>query len=163
MEVMKSGKVMQTNLRRFCTFRISDRLYGVDILDVKEINTETNFTPIFHAPKQIRGYLNIRGQIYLIIDLRRVFGFEEKAVDSTTRVLLFMPSLGEPLGIMVDMLDDVVTIDDSQIENRRKKNRDEDFENDRRSTDVGEGVYKLDDELLIILHAKKIVNTVNNF
>ena len=161
MEAMKPEKAANPDLRRICTFRISGRLYGVDILDVKEINTEINFTPIFHAPKQIKGYLNIRGQIYLILDLRKVFGFEDKEVDQNTRVLLFMPSIGEALGIMVDMLDEVITIDNNQIENRRRKKQGKNFGNNRRRTDIGEGVCKLENELLIVLNAKKLFNAVN--
>ena len=59
-----------SSMLRYCTFRLSGRLYGVDIEDVKEINTEVNFTPIFHASREIKGYINIRGQIYLLLDLR---------------------------------------------------------------------------------------------
>ena len=152
----------QKVIRRFCTFRLSGRLYGVDIQDVKEINTEISSTPIFHAPKEIRGYINVRGQVYLLLDLRMIFGFEEKEVDHESRVILFMPAVGDPCGILVDKIDDVVTVDDNLIENRRK-GKDEHDGLERRSSDVGEGVCKLKDELLIILNARKLFNAIKRF
>jgi chemotaxis signal transduction protein len=152
----------ETGARRFCTFRLSGRLYGVDIHDVKEINTETSTTPIFHAPPEIRGYINIRGQVYLLLDLRKIFGFSEKEIDSDSRVVLFMPELGDPCGILVDSIEDVVNVDASSIENRRK-NQDDHEGSDRRGIDVGEGVCMLKDELLIVLNAGKLFRSLGNF
>lgn len=151
----------KTITRRFCTFRLSGRLYGVSIQDVKEINTETNYTPIFHAPGEIRGYINIRGQVYLLLDLRKIFGFEEKEIDKNNCVVLFMPEVGDPCGVLVDSIDDVVTVDIEDIENRRKKQGTHDG-SDRRGVDVGVGVCKLQDELLVILDAVKLLYSVSN-
>ena len=75
MQDTKQTRSEDTEMHRFCTFRLSDRLYGVNINDVKEINTEISYTPIFHATEEIKGYINIRGQIYLLLDLRKIFGF----------------------------------------------------------------------------------------
>jgi len=162
METASQQESVDNITRRFCTFRLSGRLYGVDIQDVKEINTEIKYTPIFHAPEKIKGYINIRGQVYLLLDLRKIFGFEEKEIDENSRVVLFMPAVGDPCGILVDSIDDVVTVDDKFIENRRQ-NQDDHEGSDRRGTDVGEGVCKLKDELLIILNAKKLFNSINRF
>lgn len=164
MKVQEASQIdtTETEARRFCTFRLSGRLYGVDIQDVKEINTETNTTPIHHAPKEIKGYINIRGQVYLLLDLRRIFGFQEKNIDKNSRVLLFIPELGDPSGILVDSIEDVVTVDENQIENRRK-NQDDHEGSDRRGFDVGEGVCMLKDELLIVLNAKKLFRSIKLF
>ena len=162
METTTDTKSSVATLNRYCTFRLAGRLYGFDIGDVKEINTEVRYTPIFHATREIKGYINIRGQVYLLIDLRRVFKFEEKEEDENTRVLLFMPEVGELCGILVDRIEDVVTVDDQLIENRRQSDGDTPGGNDRRGADVGIGVCKLDDELLIILSAAKLIQVVTN-
>ena len=69
-----SGLPMKTQ-RVFCTFRLDGHLYGVDVLDVKEVTTATTATPISHAPDEVMGLVNIRGQIYLALDLRRLLGW----------------------------------------------------------------------------------------
>lgn len=149
-------------MHRYCTFRLSGRLYGVNIRDVKEINTETNITPIFHAPKEIKGYINIRGQIYLLYDLRAIFSLPEKQIDAASRVVLFMPEIGDLCGILVDSIEDVVTVDENQIENRRQQEREAPEGIERRSADIGEGVCKLQDELPIILNAGRLVQSAGS-
>lgn len=161
MQVTKQKKTAETSLRRYCSFRLAGRLYGVDIRDVKEINTETDSTPIFHATKEIRGYINIRGQIYLLLDLREIFGFPSKQIDESNRVVLFMAEVGELCGILVDSIEDVVTVDDSLIENRRQQEREVPEGIERRAADVGVGVCKLQNELLVLLDAGRLVQAVS--
>jgi len=161
MQATKQIKTTESSLRRYCSFRLSGRLYGVDIRDVKEINTETDFTPIFHATKEIKGYINIRGQIYLLLDLREIFGFPSKKIDEANRVVLFMADLGELCGVLVDSIEDVVTVDDGLIENRRQLDREVPEGIERRAADVGVGVCKLQNELLVLLDARRLVQAVN--
>jgi len=161
MQVTKQKKTTVAQMQRYCTFRLAGRLYGVDIHDVKEINTEVNYTPIFHASKEIKGYINIRGQIYLLLDLRAIFGFASKEVDESSRVVLFMPEIGQLCGILVDNIEDVVLVDENLIENRRQNERDAPEGVDRRAADVGEGVCKLEKELLIILNAGRLSHLVS--
>lgn len=160
MQTTKLAKNEDTVMHRFCTFRLSGRLYGVNIVDVKEINTEISYTPIYHSPEEIKGYINIRGQIYLLLDLRKIFGFEERKVTDLSRVVLFMPDIGEPCGVLVDSIEDVVSVNDKMIENRRKNEQKVPEGVDRRAADVGEGVCKLQDELLIILNARRLLESV---
>lgn len=161
MQVTKQKKTAETSLHRYCSFRLAGRLYGVDIRDVKEINTETDYTPIFHATKEIKGYINIRGQIYLLLDLREIFGFPSKQIDESSRVVLFMAEVGQLCGVLVDSIEDVVTVDDSLIENRRQQEREVPEGIERRAADVGIGVCKLQQELLILLDARRLVQTVS--
>ena len=160
MQATEKSKIDVSLLHRYCTFRLADRLYGVNIKDVKEINTEISFTPIFHAPNEIKGYINIRGQIYLLLDPRKIFGFPEREIDATSRVVLFMPHVGEPCGILVDSIEDVVAVNEKMIENRRQDEKIVPEGVERRAADVGEGVCKLEDELLIILNAERLLNSV---
>ncbi len=151
---------VETKKRQFCTFRIYGRLYGVDILDVKEINQKVDFTPIFHAPKEIKGNINIRGQIYLLLDLSLILGFESKPVDEISRVILFKSTIGESFGALVDSIDDIVTVDERQIENRRKKDHELPEGVERRGLDISEGVCKLEDELLVIVNSRSLLKSI---
>lgn len=102
--------------KQFCTFWLASHLYGVDILDVKEVNPEPGFTDVFHAPREVHGFVNIRGQIHLILNLRRILGLKEKPVDDKSRLVLFKPVVGESFGVLVDMIGDVVEVAESLIE-----------------------------------------------
>jgi chemotaxis signal transduction protein len=161
MEPIKKTK-KSSHKRQFCSFRVGGRLFGVNILDVKEVNTETGFTPIFHAPEEVRGYVNIRGQIHLILDLRMVMGFETRPVDEESRLVLFKPCVGDALGILVDRIGDVVTVDKIQIEDRRQADKGSPEGKDRRASDVGAGVCKLDNEIMVILNPRSLAKCVEN-
>jgi len=162
MQAAKEEEAVEAQKLQFCTFRISGRRFGVDVLDVKEINSEVDFTPIFHAPEEVKGYVNIRGQIYLLLDLRLILGFESKKVDELSRVVLFKPGVGDPFGVLVDSIDDIETVDEDQIENRRKEDRELPEGVERRGFDIGGGVCKLEEELLIIVNSRKLLNIIGN-
>ena len=156
-------EAVDTEKRQYCTFWISGRQFGVDILDVKEISPEIDFTPIFHAPKEVRGYVNIRGHIYLILDLRLILGFETKKVEEASRVVLFKSEVGEPFGVLVDSIGDILTVDEGQVEDRRRKDRGPPKEGgERRGRDIAEGVCKLPDGLLVIVRSKRLLDVIGN-
>lgn len=148
--------------RQICTFNIDDRRLGVDILDVKEINTETECTPIFHAPREVKGYVNIRGQIHLILDLRLLMDLSEKSVDAESRLVLFKPNVGENFGILVDRIGDVMEIRGDMVEDRRKADEGAPDAGDRRTLEIGGGVCKLEDGLLIILDSRQLLGRIES-
>ncbi|MDY6951559.1 MAG: chemotaxis protein CheW [Thermodesulfobacteriota bacterium] len=149
--------------RQFCTFWISGRHFGVDILDVKEINSEVHFTPIFHAPEEVKGYVNIRGEIYLILDLALILGFKSEGLSESSRIVLFDAEAGEAFGVVVDSISDIATVDANQIENRRAEDMGPPEEgSERRKLDLGGSVCKLEDELLVIVKSENLLNIVKH-
>ena len=106
--------------RQYCTFRIDTRLYGIDILDVKEINPMLKAVPIYHAPAEVTGFINVRGQIYLLLDLRLMLGCEANADDSAGKVILFKTTVGEHFGILVDAIEDMVSVNEEDIEQQHE-------------------------------------------
>jgi chemotaxis signal transduction protein len=164
MEVGAGKETAGEKTRQICTFRISGLRFAVDILDVKGISSVGGFTPIFHAPEEVQGYVNIRGEIYLIINMRSILRLDTKETDEFSRIILFKSEIGEPFGILVDRIDDIVTVDERQIEERRKLDQGlpEGVEGDRRMFDLGSGVCKLDDRLVVIMDSRNLLNIIGN-
>ena len=138
----KSTLTETVAIRRFCSFYIGQHLYGIDIMEVKEINGEGNFTAIFHAPPQVKGYVNIRGQIHLVVDPRLPLGF---AADSTTAgkmLLIFKQSVCESAAMLVDRIGDIVEVSEDRIEPA----------DDPAAAELSQGVCKLDGKLMILLN-----------
>jgi len=147
---------------QMCTFRMADRLFGVDILDVKEVNENINITPIYHAPPNVCGYINIRGQILLVVNLHETFGLEQtRKTDQITggKIVVFKQSVDEPFGILVDEVCDVVPIDPKRTVDRRSTGGEtsESRELRRVRDEMVIGVYPLEKELLLILNARRIL------
>src|SRR3954451_1495154 len=132
----------------FCTFRVQGRLFGVDILDVKEVTAENAFTRVAHAPDEVLGLVNIRGHIYLALDLRRLLGMPSIVVTGHSRLVLFKPPVGNAFGVMVDAISDIQTIDANRTESFTRSDREAIVASAGR-VDLIDCVCELDDELLI--------------
>ncbi len=145
--------------KQFCTFRLAGHLFGVDILEVKEINREVEFTPIPHASHQVRGYINIRGQIHLVMDLRLILGFPQQEVDAESRVVIFKDAVGDSFGVLVDRIGDIVAVRQEQIEARSQRSGDA-AKNLLHHQHLIQGDCKLEDELLIILKAQGLLQSL---
>ena len=106
---------MIENTRLFCTFRSEDHWFGVPVEDVKEVTTQTICTRIPHAPREVAGYVNIRGHIFMALDARSLLRFEART-NEENRLILFKPAVGPSFGLLVDEIGDIVAVDASQIE-----------------------------------------------
>ena len=112
MEIVESGR---TNEGKEClSFRLGAEEYGIDILAVREIRAFERPTRIASAPAFILGVINLRGVIVPIVDLRLKFGVGEAAYDGTT-VVIILNVANRVLGIVVDSVSDVLSIEQAAI------------------------------------------------
>ncbi|MCW7754410.1 chemotaxis protein CheW [Desulfobotulus sp. H1] len=140
--------------RQICTFFIGEETYGFDIFDIKEVHTRNHFTPVHHAPPSVRGYVNIRGQIHLIIDLRVLLGHPPAPAREHTRILLFKPHAGESFGVLVDRIGDVFPAPENMIapmDDRRKEN------GNGILRQLARGILKKENGLVTLLSASTIL------
>lgn len=147
---------MSEELILFCTFRAAGRLFGVPILDVKEVTTVTECTRIPHSPQEVLGYVNIRGHIFLALDLRRLLGLPGETDAADRRLVIFKPSVGPAHGVMVDEIREIVTVKSDQLESTT--NNRELGQGDR--SELVAKVCKLSDELLVVLDPRRFLPVV---
>jgi purine-binding chemotaxis protein CheW len=99
------------------TFQLGEEIYGVDILDVKEIVRVQEVRPIPNAPAYVEGIFNLRSEIIPIINLHKRF-FIKRPLASEEDALLsgfvILDIDGLKLGIIIDRVSRVVTIDKSE-------------------------------------------------
>ena len=145
--------------RMFCTFRVNDRLFGVDILDVKEVTAETAFTRVAHAPDEVLGLVNIRGHIYLALDLHRLLGLPATVVAGESRLVLFKPSVGNAFGVVVDAISDIRTVDASRTESFARADHEAAGPGAGRA-DLIDCVCELDSELLVVLNPRRFLAVI---
>lgn len=110
---------MAANDQKLLTFSLGEEGYGVSILKVKEIIGMLDITPVPRTPDFIKGVINLRGKIIPIMDLRIKFGMDEQEYDERTCIIVIEIELKgsqKLLGVVVDMVSEVVTISDEQIE-----------------------------------------------
>jgi purine-binding chemotaxis protein CheW len=143
----------------FCTFRVNDRLFGVDILDVKEVTAETTFTRVAHAPDEVLGLVNIRGHIYLALDLHRLLGLSATMLTGESRFVLFKPSVGNAFGVVVDAISDIRTVDASRTESFARAGHEAAVVSASRA-DLIDCICELDGELLVVLNPRRFLAVI---
>jgi purine-binding chemotaxis protein CheW len=139
----KTGSVRSTGEVEFVTFYVGDLLIGIDIHSVEEINRQVDVTPVPQAPPQVRGVINLRGEVVTVVDLRKVLGLGDTAINEHSRTVV-VNSGNEEIGLLVDRVADVVLAHADQM----------DMPPANVSSVDGrffKGVYKLDKTLLVLL------------
>jgi purine-binding chemotaxis protein CheW len=108
-----SSSVIRNGLE-FLAFRLGSEEYGIDIQKVREIRGYDAVTHIANSPEFIKGVVNLRGIIVPIIDMRIKFNLGSPTYDQFTVVIIL--NIAERLmGIVVDSVSDVITLEASQI------------------------------------------------
>jgi purine-binding chemotaxis protein CheW len=98
----------------FLTFTLGDEEYGVEILKVQEIRGYDTVTSIAHAPSFIKGVINLRGLIVPIVDMRIKFSLGKVEYNEFT-VVIILNIANRVVGIVVDSVSDVITLNGEQI------------------------------------------------
>jgi len=105
--------------QKLLTFSLGTEGYGVSILKVKEIIGMMEITPVPRTPEFIKGVINLRGKIIPVMDLRVKFGMEAQEYNERTCIIVaevVIKGAQKLLGVVVDMVSEVVTVTDDQIE-----------------------------------------------
>ena len=93
--------------RQFCTFHVAGLLLGVDVLEVQEVIRYHPMTRVPHAPRVVRGLINLRGQIVTALDLRMRLGLPERAPDELPMNVVVRTD-GGAVSLLVDEIGDVI-------------------------------------------------------
>ena len=156
--------------RQITPFLLGETRIGIDILLVKEVYRHMSITPIPDSPRELKGLMNLRGRVVTVIDLNVCLNRPSTKNIETSRLLVLKTdeeidkykttgflediSLGDDLvGLLIDQMDDVVTIEDSDIF-PAPPNLDEVEEI------LIEGVIKQEDQLIIILDVNAVLEKI---
>jgi purine-binding chemotaxis protein CheW len=107
------------NQYQLVTFQLGEELYGIDIMDVKEIVRVQDVRPIPNAPQYVEGIFNLRSEIIPIINLHRRFHIKKMVVGEDEELLsgfIIIDIDGMKLGVIIDRVSRVVTIDPQTIQ-----------------------------------------------
>ncbi len=136
-------------LMEISSFYVNNLLVGVDIQYMQEINRHLDITEVPHSPEYVKGVVNLRGEVVTVLDLRTILGMDIVPIDDQSRNVIINYD-NENVGLVIDKIADVVIAKQSDIEPA--------------PANVGgvqgyffQGVYKLENELLVILDVNKVL------
>ena len=101
------------------TFQLGEELYGVNIMDVKEIVRVQNVRAIPNAPVYVEGIFHLRSEIIPIINLHKRFHLKKAMIaeeDELLSAFIILNIDGMKLGIIIDKVSRVVTIDKESVQ-----------------------------------------------
>lgn len=110
----EAGPTEGVEAGEYLTFTLGSEEYGIDILKVQEIRGYDAVTKIANTPEFIKGVINLRGTIVPIVDLRIRFNLGNVEYNEFT-VVIILTVLDRVVGIVVDGVSDVITLQSSQI------------------------------------------------
>ncbi len=90
--------------------------YGIDISNVDNIVKMQKITRVPNSQEYFDGVMNLRGEIVPVMSLRRKFRLENDEFNDKTRIIILKPEQQEPIGVIVDVVKEVVTLNPEDIE-----------------------------------------------
>ncbi|MGB8216915.1 MAG: chemotaxis protein CheW [Candidatus Methanoperedens sp.] len=131
-------------------FNIGKEEFGVEITRVQEIIRMTSITGIPQAPDYIRGIINLRGRIIVVLNLNVIMGMETKEQDDNTRIIV--ANIDETvMGFIVDSVSEVIRLPEKNVEPAPAVIA------GKIGTEYVMGVGKMDDRLLILLDLDRML------
>lgn len=97
----------------YVTFYLNNHLIGVPVKIVQEVLPLQKITQIPRAPKEVRGLMNLRGQIVTVVNLRTKLGFSSD--ESPTRMNVILEHHGELLSLEADSVGDVLPVSKANL------------------------------------------------
>lgn len=147
-EQSKSGS------KEFLTVIIADQRFGIPILQIQDVLRVENVTKTPLSPPEVAGSLNLRGRIVTAINVRRRLDMPPQA-DGKKNISVVVEHEHELYSLIIDQVDDVVKLKDRDFEKNPATL-------DALWRDVSLGIYRLENELLVILDVPKLLGTVHN-
>lgn len=135
------------------TFQLGEELYGVNIMDVKEIVRLQEVRAIPNAPYYVEGIINLRGDIIPIIDLHKRFRIQEIQKDENDfeSGFIILNIENNEIGIIIDKISRVVSV-------RREDVKDPPQMISGIGSEYIEGVIREENGYLIMLNIRKLFN-----
>jgi len=99
---------------RFMTFFLNDRAYGLPLEHVAEITPFRELNKLPHMPRSVEGILDLRGRVVPVVNLRVRMSLPPLD-PSRTGTILVLDLAGTATGLLVDAVDAVVSIPDSDL------------------------------------------------
>lgn len=111
-----STELSADSAQQTIVFKLGEECYGVDIFRVNEIIRLREITPIPRTEDHIKGLVNLRGKTIPVVDLKIRLGLGSYEPSPSTRIIVLDSDDGH-VGIIVDAVREVLTLESDSIEN----------------------------------------------
>ena len=139
----------QGEVLRWVTFQLDREMYGVNVMQVREVLRYSDIAPVPGAPAYVLGIINLRGNVVSVIDTRMRFGLPPSEITDNTRIMI-IESERQVVCILVDSVAEVVDLNTNEIDDTPNVGTEE-------SAKFICGVCNREDDLLILIDLYKLL------
>jgi purine-binding chemotaxis protein CheW len=125
--------------RQLVVFSLGEEEYALPITQVHEIIRYTEPRSVASDVDWVRGVISLRGKIVPVYDLASRLGFASERKEN--QKIVIVETATDMAGVIVDDVEEVLTVEDSQIEDVPSA-----------GTDTIESIAKIGDRLVILLN-----------
>ncbi len=149
---MTLNRPAKRDTTQFIVTQLGGEQYGIDIKYISNIIRMSKITRVPKVPDYIKGVINVRGVVIPTISLRLKMGLPEDEVTKKTRIIILTLEQHESIGVLVDEVKEVVTLDEDHIERMG-------YEKDDKERFLS-GVGKADGKLISLLDITSVLAEV---
>ena len=115
LKALENGKVDSERIQ-YIVIRLGEEQFGIDIRYIDNIVRMQNITRVPKVANYLKGVINLRGEVIPVMSIRLKMGLEADEITRASRIIIL--KLGEQgnVGIIVDEVREVVTLDTAEIE-----------------------------------------------
>ena len=143
--------VASKEAKQYIVVKLGNEQYGIDIQYVDNIVRMQKITRVPKAQDYFNGVINLRGEIVPIMSVRRKFELDEDVITDKTRIIILKPEHQEAIGIIVDEVKEVLSLDSDNIEKIQSN------QNDEKARYIN-AVGKYNDNLISILNINGVID-----
>ena len=136
----------------YLSFIVCNELFAVSATKVLEVLQKEHITHVPNAPDFIKGIINFRGEVVPVFESRYKFNLPERTESESFVIIVFDLSTNEDefrVGVIVDKVKDVITIDDDAIKPVPAMSKD--F-----NSNYLQGIYKLNSDFILLLNIENV-------
>ena len=108
---------------QYIVISMGDEQFGIDIKYIDNIVKMQHITRVPNVASYIKGVINLRGEVLPVMSLRLKMGLEEDITTKNTRIIILRLEQYGMIGVIVDEVKEVLTLEESNIEKVANENK----------------------------------------
>lgn len=112
---------------QYIVIKLGNERYGIDISYVDNIVRMQRMTRVPKVAPYIKGVINLRGEVVPVMSARIKMGLEPDVETNATRIIILKFEQQGIIGVTVDSVAEVVTLNSETIEKVPYDNKEENF------------------------------------
>lgn len=108
--------MIETDSVQYIVVKIGTEQYGIDIQYVDNIVRMQKITRVPKIQPYVKGVINLRGEVVAVMSIRLKMNLPADEFTNSSRIIILKPDSQSEIGVLVDEVKEVVTLEQDEIE-----------------------------------------------